>query len=120
MIRIVIVGEQPEVRKGLSMRLAAETDFSVAGEAPDCLTAVGLINNLCPEVVLVDVDMLGKDGISAAKELHAHCPHTRMVIISLHDDAFTCERVKSSGAAAFIAKSKPAESLPVTIRNLVV
>ena len=119
MIRLLIVAEQPAMRKGLHMRLAAENDLLVVGEAADCETALALAIANCPDIVLVDADMAYTDGIAVAKILHTMCPQTSVVILSIHDDVQTCKRVSQAGAAAIVVKSLPADTLLTTIREVV-
>ena len=117
MIRLLIVDDQPAVRKGLHMRLAAESDLLVVGEAPDGEIALDLAQTLFPDVVLMDVEMPHMDGITATNALHSICPNTLVIILSIHDDARTRERAEHAGAAAFIPKSMPANMLLAAIRQ---
>jgi len=116
MIRILIVESQPAVRKGLHMRLVAEADLSVVGEASDGQAAVDLTAVLHPDVVLVDVEMPRSDA--TANALCLICQQASVIILSMHDDAFTRARAKEAGAAAFVAKSMPAEALLEAIRQV--
>ena len=118
MIRLLIVDDEPAVRKGLRMRLAAEPDLSVIGEAPDGQTALDLARDLCPDVVLMDVEMPRMDGIAATSALHALCPRTSVIMLSIHDDARTRSLAEDAGAIAFVAKSVPIAMLLATIRQV--
>jgi DNA-binding NarL/FixJ family response regulator len=120
MIRLLIVAEQPALRKGLNMRLAAESDLKVIGEAADCESALSLAISQCPDLVLVDADMPVTDGIAAAKTIHTLCPQISVVLLSIRDDPFTCKRAKEAGVAAIVVKSLPADTLLTTIRRVVV
>ena len=64
-IRLLLVDDQPSVRRGLRMRFALEPDLEVIGEAGDATEAISLAQTLGPDVVLMDVDMSGIDGILA-------------------------------------------------------
>jgi DNA-binding NarL/FixJ family response regulator len=118
MIRLLIVEDQPGVRQGLQMRLSAEPDFKVIGEAADGETALELVRRLCPDVVVMDVEMPCGDGIVTTRALLMICPSTEVVILSLHDDACTQARAKQAGAAAFVGKSMPSDTLVTTIRQV--
>ncbi len=119
MIRVLIVGDQSAVRRGLHMRLAAEADISVIGEAADCQQTMALATSLCPDVVLIDVDMPHIDGIALASALHTVCPNSSVIVLSIHDDAHICERANEAGVAAFVTKSMPAATLLAAIREVV-
>ena len=117
MIRLLIVEDQPGVRRGLQMRLAAETDFSVIGEATDGQAALDLTTSLRPDVVLMDVDMPRLDGIATASALRLMCPQTSVIMLSFRDDVLTRRLAEQAGAAAFVAKSMPADTLLTAIRE---
>lgn len=116
MIRLLIVESQTALRKGLHMRLAAESDLSVVGEASDDQTAVDLTAALHPDVVVMDVEMPRSDA--SADALCLICQQAPVIVLSMDDDAFTRACAKEAGAAAFVAKSMPAEVLLATIRQV--
>jgi DNA-binding NarL/FixJ family response regulator len=118
MIRLLIVEDQPAVRKGLKMRLSAEADLCVVGEAEDGMAVLELAKMISPDVVLLDVEMPHLDGIKTAKALHAMCPHVGIIMLSIHDDALTRARAQGAGAAAFVAKTLPTDILLTTIRQV--
>jgi len=118
MIRLLIVGDQPGVREGLLMRLAAEADFDVIGEAANGQTALRLATLLCPDVVILDVDMPSLDGMATARALRSLCPYASVIILSFKDDALTRSLAEQAGAAAFVAKSLPAATLLSAIRQV--
>jgi DNA-binding NarL/FixJ family response regulator len=116
MIRLLVVESRPAVRKGLHMRLAAEADLSVIGEASDAQIAVDMSAALQPDVVLMDVEMPHDDA--TANALYLICQQAPVIFLSMHDDALTLARAKEAGAAAFVAKAMPAETLLATIRQV--
>ncbi len=118
-ISIVLVDDQATVRRGLRMRLTMEPDVEVVGEAESGEAALRLVRALSPDVVLMDVEMPGMDGIVATAELRATAPHVAVVILSLYDDARTRARAREAGAAAFVAKHQAKTTLLATIRRVV-
>ncbi len=100
------------------MRLAAEPDLCVVGDAVDGETALDLAISLSPDVVLMDVEMPGADGVTITRALHSICPHTAVIMLSIHDDPLTRARAADAGAAAFVAKFMPADTLLATIRQM--
>jgi DNA-binding NarL/FixJ family response regulator len=118
MIRLLIVEDQLAVLKALRMRLAVESDLSVIGEASDCKTAYDLAVSLCPDVVLVDVEMVQMDGMAVASALHLACPHAAIIMLSIHDDARIRASAAAAGAAAFVPKSLPPDTLLTAIRQV--
>lgn len=118
-IRLLLVDDQPAVRRGLRMRFALEPDLEVVGEAGGVAEAISLARALHPDVVLMDVEMPGMDGIAATGALRATTPHVAVVILSLYDDARTRARAREAGAAAFVAKHQAKTVLLATIRRVV-
>ena len=118
MIRLLIVEDQPGVRQGLRMRLGAEADFSVIGEATDKQSALELATLLRPDVVLMDVDMPRLDGIATACALRSICPHISVIMLSFQDDVSARRLAEQAGVVAFVAKSMPADTLLTAIRQV--
>ena len=116
-IRLLLVDDQPSVRRGLRMRFALESDLEVVGEAGDATEAIFLARALRPAVVLMDVEMPGVDGIAAIAALRQAAPHSTVVIFTLYDDASTRARAREAGAAAFVAKHQTEETLLAAIRR---
>jgi DNA-binding NarL/FixJ family response regulator len=108
-IRVVIVNDQPTLRRGLRMLLAAEPDMEVVGEAANDRMAVTACEALGPDVALIDVEMANLGGLAVAEALRSACPRTRVVVLSLYDDPDTRARVERAGAAGFVRKHSPAE-----------
>jgi len=116
MIRLVLVDDQPVVRKALRRRLALEPDMTVVGEASNGREALTLVQQFTPEIVLMDVEIPEMDGISATAAMREGTPQTAVVMLSIHDDASTRARARMAGAAAFVSKSGEIEVLIATIR----
>ena len=119
MIRLLLVDDQKNVRRGLRMRLELEPDVEVVGEAENGETAIDQANTLHPDIVLMDVEMPKMDGISATEALHNAASPCSVVILSLYDDSLTRERAKQAGAKAFVAKHQLEQTLMTCIRGVV-
>ncbi len=82
------------------------------------LTAVVLAAALHPDVVLMDVEMPRSDVIATADALCLICQQAPVIVLSMHDDALTRARAHEAGAAAFVDKSMPVDTLLATIRQI--
>ena len=99
------------------MRLAAEPDMTVVGEAADGAAALDLVEEVRPEVVLMDVAMPILDGIQATSLLRQLHPEVAVIVLTMYEDAATRTRAAHAGAAGFVAKSAPIECLLDAIRD---
>jgi DNA-binding NarL/FixJ family response regulator len=118
MITLLLVDDQSIVRQGLRRRLLLEPDITVVGEASSGEQALELVESLTPDIVLMDVEMPGMNGITATATLRASSPQSTVVMMSIHDDVHTRALALSAGAAAFVEKRGAVEVLLATIRLL--
>lgn len=116
-IKLLLVDDEPSVRRGLRMRLELEPDVEVVGEAGDGANAVRLAETLAPAVVVMDVEMPVMNGIEATSEIVSRLPGVAIVVLSLHDDAATLRRARDAGARAFVAKHRMDDGLINAIRG---
>jgi PAS domain S-box-containing protein len=117
--RIVLADDHILMRQGLAGLLRLEPDFEVAGEASDGEAAVGLVRELRPDVVLMDVSMPGMDGIEATRIIHEEQPKVRVIGLSMFDANEKASAMREAGAVYYLAKSGPSEALIEAIRACV-
>lgn len=99
------------------MRLLLEPDITVVGEANNGKEALALVQQLRPDVVLMDIEMPVMDGIAATAELHAMMPRSAVVMLSIHSNSVMRARAEMAGAVAFVEKSGSTEALLSAIRQ---
>ena len=117
MIRLLLVDDQPAVRRGLGLRFHLEPDLEVVGEASTGREALALAQTLTPDVVLMDIQMPDMDGIQTTTALLRMVPQSAVVILSIYDDAQTRGRAQAAGAVAFVEKRGATETLLSAIRQ---
>jgi len=117
MINVLLVDDDPAVRRGLRMRLAAEPDLNLVGEAADGLTAIALAEALRPDVAVIDVELPLMDGIAVAERLRGLRPRPAVVMLTLRDDADTRQRAGAAGASAFVTKRGETAELLCAVRR---
>jgi DNA-binding NarL/FixJ family response regulator len=118
MIRVLLVDDEAIVREGLRMRLAREPDIRVVGEAMTGAEAFAQVQQLQPDVVLMDLSLPDMDGIAAIHMLRTAHTASALVILSLQDDAVIRAQVQAAGAEAFMSKYDGAKAILPTIRHL--
>lgn len=117
MIRAAIADDQELVRGGIRMILESEPDITVVGEASDGAGAVALVAQERPDVLLLDVQMPGQDGLSAARQIVESGAETRVLMLTTFDlDAYVYEALRA-GAAGFLLKDMPGEDILIAIRQ---
>jgi len=112
-IRIVLVDDEQMVRAGLKLILESEDDFEIVGEADDGAAAVALVRKLDPDVVLMDIQMPGLNGLEATREIVAleRDDSSRVLVLTTFDlDEYVYEALRA-GASGFLLKRTPAEDL---------
>lgn len=115
-IRLFLVDDEPHVRRGLRMRLEMEPDFEIVGESGDGPTALTGVRETQPDVVLIDIELPGQNGIRTATGLAALAPAVAIVMVSLRDDPATRASARAAGAAAFVGKHEIDFALTRAIR----
>lgn len=117
MIRVLIAEDQAMVRGALRALLALEDDIEVVAEVAraDELVAAAMANR--PDVALVDIEMPGGDGISAAAALREALPQCRSLILTTFGKPGYLRRALETGAYGFMLKDAPPEQLALAIRR---
>ena len=115
-IKVLIVDDHAMVRKGMKALLGEFDDFLVVGEASEGQKAVELVQNLKPDVVLLDLLMPVIDGIETTKQILAIQPDQRIIILTAYmgDDKITT--ALDAGAIGYLQKDTQSEELIQSIR----
>jgi DNA-binding NarL/FixJ family response regulator len=114
---VLLVDDHKIVRQGIEAILAEERDIAVVGEAGNGREAVDLAERLRPDVVVMDVAMPVMAGDEATQQIKERLPQTRIVALSMFDDARVADRMRRAGAAAYLLKTAPTEELLAAIRG---
>ncbi|MBN1487505.1 MAG: response regulator transcription factor [Anaerolineae bacterium] len=117
-IRILIVDDHPLVREGLQAVLALEPDMEVIGQAADGLTAVRLVSQLHPDVVLMDLLMPEMSGGKAISAILARQNPPRVLVLTSVEDLDTLGATIKAGASGYVSKNAPSTELLNAIRTV--
>jgi DNA-binding NarL/FixJ family response regulator len=110
-LRIVVVDDQALVRGGIRMILESEADIEVTGEAEDGEAAVRMVQQLRPDVVLMDVRMAGVDGIEATRRIVTSGSASKVVMLTTFDQDENVYKALCAGASGFLLKSAPPSTI---------
>ena len=115
-IRLVVADDHPIVRAGLTGLVATQPDFELVGEAADGAEAVAVTLRTRPDVLLVDLQMPGVDGIGAIRAVLAELPLLRVLVLTTYDSDGDVLRAVEAGATGYLLKETPSEELFRAIR----
>lgn len=118
MINVVLVDDHQLVRTGFRMILQQQPDISVVGEAGNADEGLQLIRALKPEIALVDVHMPGMSGIELTERVCRAKAVTRIVVVTVVDDARFPRRLLDAGAQGYLTKGCSADELVSAIRQV--
>jgi DNA-binding NarL/FixJ family response regulator len=116
MIRIVLVDDHAVVRSGYRRLLSAEPDFDVVGEAASAPEANALVQQVRPDVAIVDLSLKGSSGLEAIAGMRARLPALRLLVLSMHDSAGHVAQALKAGAHGYLTKRSEPEELIAGIR----
>lgn len=117
-VRILLVDDQPLLRRGFAMIIGAESDLEIVGEAGDGAEAIQLARTLAPDVVLMDVRMPDTDGITATRRIVAEQPDAKIILLTTFDlDEYAFNGLRA-GASGFLLKNARTEDLLAGIRTV--
>jgi len=118
MIKILLADDQALVRGALAAMLSLEHDLTVVAEVACGDDVVKTARTAAPDVALIDVQMPGLDGLTAAAELHRSLPAVRIIICTTFGRPGYLARAMAAGAAGFVVKDAPPEYLVDAIRRV--
>ena len=110
-IRVMVVDDHPIVRDGLRDALEASGRFDVVGQAADGEEAVRTVEELGPDVIVMDVMMPGKDGIDACREIMELLPDTRVLMLTASSEEDAVIEAVAAGATGYLQKYSRTEEL---------
>jgi two-component system, NarL family, response regulator DesR len=119
-IRILLAEDQAMVRGALTALLRLEEDMEVVAEVSQGDQVLPAALKSQPDVALLDIEMPGSDGLSAAQALHESVPACRIVILTTFGRSGYLRQAMESGAVGFLLKDAPADQLAVAIRRVMV
>lgn len=116
-LRVMIVDDHEVLRTGTEKVLETADDITVVGGANDGQTALSMVEELSPDVALLDIRLPDMDGIDLARMLTERFPQTRVVILSAFDDDDYLQAALSVGVSGYLLKSMPGEKLIAAVRS---
>jgi DNA-binding NarL/FixJ family response regulator len=117
-LHILVADDHEVVRKGIRTLLESRPEWEICGEACTGRDAIAKTVRLKPDVVLLDITMPGLSGLEAIPEILRACPHTKVLVLTMHDSGRMASRVLAAGASGLVLKSDAARDLILALEAL--
>ncbi|MFP4268136.1 MAG: response regulator transcription factor [Spirochaetaceae bacterium] len=117
--RVVIIDDHPIVRQGYAQLINREFDLETVGEAEDSSSALRVIEELKPDIALIDLSLKDSNGLELIKNLAVSHKDLKILVISLHDENVYAERALRAGAKGYIMKSEATKNVMTAIRSVI-
>lgn len=114
--RVLIADDHPLVREAICSLLQRNADFEVVAQAGDGQEAVKLVEQLSPDVIIMDVEMPTVDGIEATRQIKSTHPGASVLALTIHDDEEYVAAMLEAGAAGYLLKTAYGEELLQAVR----
>ncbi len=117
-IRVLLIDDHPVVRAGIRMLLEQDPGIEVVGEVDNGNKAVQLVESLKPDVLLLDMEMPGKNGVQVAQELKNAKTKVQILGLSAYDDEEYISGLLSSGAAGYLTKDEALDKIVEAVHGV--
>jgi pilus assembly protein CpaE len=118
MIKVLIVDDIPETRDHLSRLLGLEREIDVAGTAGSGEEAIQIAMEMRPDIIVMDINMPGMDGIAASEIISQRLPNTAVIMMSVHGEAEHLKSAMLAGAREFLVKPFSADEFATSIKRV--
>jgi len=117
-IRVLVVDDHPLFRQGVKLTLEAAKDIEVIGEAPDGQRAIQMAEALAPDIMLVDINLPGLNGLEVTRVVRRRQPQIAVLILTVYEDDEQLFNATKVGAAAYSAKDISPDRLMEMVREV--
>ena len=117
-IRVLLADDHPLLRQGIRTVLEPVADICVVAEAANGQEALDRCDETPPDVVLMDIQMPGMDGVEATRRIHASHPQVAVLVLTVHDEPMLIQEAFKAGALGYLLKETASSSLAEAIRRV--
>lgn len=115
-IRVYLIDDHPAVREAIRDTVEGSIDMEVCGEASTSEEAFSEIEELRPDVAIVDISLNDAHGLDLVQNVRSQCPEVEMMVFSMYDEHVYAERAIRAGASGYLMKSEPTKAILEAIR----
>lgn len=117
-VSIILVDDHPVVREGIRSYISRSAHLDVVGEAANGTEAIQLAKRLKPQIILMDINMPGMNGLDATALLRDQVPASKILILTVHDSREYVQEIARAGAHGYVLKDAPPGQLLEAIERL--
>jgi two-component system, NarL family, response regulator DesR len=118
MIRVVVAEDQALVLSAIATLLGFEPDLEIVGRATDGESALAMVRELSPDILLTDIEMPGRTGLEVAKEMAEAGSAAKVIIVTTFGRPGYLKRAQAAGVRGYLLKDTPVERLAAAIRTV--
>ncbi|HTG44803.1 MAG TPA: response regulator transcription factor [Verrucomicrobiae bacterium] len=115
---VYLIDDHPVIVQGISLLINSESDLSVVGSAATWPVAFKEIEELKPDVVVLDITLATANGVEVLKDLKIRFPEQRVLMLSMHDENLYATRAMKAGAYGYLMKASATEEVVIAIRQI--
>lgn len=116
--RLIIIDDHPLIRRGLERLIHSGDHFVVCGEAGTAADGMKLLEQIQPELAVIDIGLPDRSGIEVTREIAEKFPQTNVLILSMHDDAEHAKNALDAGATGYMVKNDAAEKIDLALEEV--
>jgi|SRR5690349_9949184 len=117
-IRLLLVDDHPLVRAGIRSCLSTRKQLMIVGEAADGQEAIAKTKELKPDIVLMDINLPGTNGLEITRQLRRDAPKTKVLILTMHNNKEYVLQIVQAGASGYVSKDTLPEELAQAIEQV--
>ncbi len=115
---VLLIDDHPLFSRGLSQLIETQKDYKVTGIAKDHDEAMIMLNELSPDLAIVDLNLGQEDGLELIKDILAVKPQTKILVLSMHDERYYADRALKAGAKGYIMKEEAESNVSTAINTV--
>ena len=117
-IHVFLVDDHPAIREAVKDTISGTMDMEICGEAATSDEAFRAIEQMRPDVAIIDISLNDAHGLDLVQNVRAQYPDVKMIVFSMYDENVYAERAIRAGASGFLMKSEPTKTIIEAIRNV--